>query len=99
MIYELLNTGAENARSAKDLAKQLNAAPRDISKMIERERRAGRPICATCNGQSPGYFIAANVEEMERYCKQLYHRAGEIHKTRRACLKTLATLERLNAAE
>lgn len=91
MIFELLSEGAENARTGKELAEFLNCKPRDISAIVERERRQGKPICAS-TGSNPGYFLAANQEEMQRYCNSLMHRAGEIHKTRRACIKTIAKL-------
>ena len=91
MIYEILSEGAENARTGKEICKALNITARDLTLAIERERRAGRPICASTGG-TPGYFLAANREEMQRFCNSLYHRAGEIHKTRNACMKTLEDL-------
>lgn len=92
MIFELLNTGEANARSAKELAKLLNVDRRQISNMVENERRAGRPICASCQSKTPGYYVPETREEMERYCRRLQHRAGEIFKTRAACLNTLDSL-------
>lgn len=91
MIFEILTEGAENARTGKEICKLLNITARDLTLAIERERRAGKPICAA-TGSNPGYFLAANQEEMQRYCNSLMHRAGEIHKTRRACIKTMAKL-------
>ncbi len=92
MIYELLTTGAENAKTGKSLCRLLNLTPRDITLIVERERREGKPICATSSGKNPGYYIAATQEEMQSYCRSLNHRAGEIHKTRRACLKAAENL-------
>lgn len=92
MIYELLSEGEQNARTGKDLCKLLDMTPRELTAGIERERREGKPICASYGRTTPGYFLAANREEMERYCGQLRHRAGEIFKTRRACLKTMEGL-------
>lgn len=92
MIFELLNVGEENARTAKELAKFLNTDQRIISVWVERERRAGKPICACCDGSKRGYYIPATRADMERYCKRLQHRAGEIFKTRAACLATLDSL-------
>ena len=96
MIYEMLDTGEGNAKTARELAKLLQVDRRVISSLVERERRAGRPICATCDSKAPGYYIPATREDMERYCGQLQHRAGEIYKTRAACL---GTLDSLHAAE
>lgn len=92
MIFELLDTGEQNARTARELAKVLNTDRRSISILVERERRAGKPICATCDSKTPGYYVPATREDMERYCSRLQHRAGEIFKTRAACLETLDTL-------
>lgn len=95
MIYEVLAEGKENARTGKYICDLLGISARDLTLAIERERRAGKPICAS-TGSNPGYFLAANRDEMERYCNALFRRAGEIHKTRRACMETL---EKLPAGE
>ena len=92
MIYEMLGEGRQNARSSRELAEVLGIDRRGVSILVERERRAGKPICATTVSRMPGYFIPANREDMERYCRQLKHRAGEIFKTRAACIKTLGRL-------
>lgn len=91
MVHEILLEGAGNAQTGKDICTLLKINPRELTVAIERERRKGHPICAS-TGSNPGYFLAANREEMERYCRSLLHRAGEIHKTRRACVKTLEKL-------
>lgn len=91
MVYEILLKGRENALTGKEIYTTLNIKPRELTAAVERERREGKAICAS-TGNNPGYFIAENREEMERYCKALYRRAGEIFKTRRACLATLEQL-------
>lgn len=91
MIFEILSEGAANARTGKEICKLLNITARDLTAAIERERRAGNPICAS-TGSNPGYFLAANQEEMQRYCNSLRHRAGEIYKTRQACIMTISKL-------
>lgn len=88
MVYELLTTGKENARTARELAKQLDCDIRIITEQIEKERREGQPICAA-TGEKPGYYIAADAEELERYCETLKARGIEIFKTRQALVKTL----------
>lgn len=92
MIFELLDTGEQNARTARELAKVLHTDRRSISILVEQERRAGKPICATCDSKAPGYYIPATREEMERYCSRLRHWAGEIFKTRAACIATMDSL-------
>lgn len=91
MISEILRTGAENATSASELCQRLQLTPRRLSAQVMRERRQGKPICASVT-RPQGYFLAANKAEMLAYCGRLWHRAGEIHKTRRACLKCLESL-------
>lgn len=91
MIYEVLAPGAENARTGREICELLGITKRDLTAAIKTERRAGRPICAS-TGTPPGYYIARTQEEMQRYCDSLKHRAGEIHKTRRACIKAMAKL-------
>lgn len=92
MIYERLGTGAENARTARELAADLRTSTRVIGQMVERERRAGRPICANTQGAHKGYFIPANRQEMRVYCNRLRLRAGEIFKTRAALMLLIDTL-------
>lgn len=97
MIFELLLEGADNARTGREICDLLGLRARDLTAAIERERREGKPICAS-TGSNPGYFLAANREEMECYCNSLLHRAGEIHKTRKACLATLDKLPQPNGS-
>lgn len=84
MIFEILAAGPGNAISATHLARILGTSRRDISRQVERERRAGRPICATCNSGNPGYFLPEAPEEMEHYINRLRHREAEIARTREA---------------
>ena len=92
MVSILLFKGKENAQTAKTLSKQLNMTQRELTQEIERERRAGSPICASC-GQNPGYYLAANRKEMTDYCDSLKSRGIEIFKTRKACQQTIENLE------
>ena len=96
MIAEMLSVGAENAITARELATCFETSVRDITTAIERERRDGQPICASC-GEKPGYYLAAGTEELQRYCNRLHRRAGEMYKTRAALLKTLDKMKRHDA--
>lgn len=91
MISELLARGKENAIPARELAAVLNCDIRTVAELVQKERREGKPICAMCRGRS-GYYLAANQDELDGYCKGLFKRAGELHKTRRALVKVLDTL-------
>lgn len=92
MIAELLGTGEESAITGQELAKALNCDIRTITAQIELERRNGQPICATPKGSFKGYFLAANQQELETYCKRLHHRAAELYKTRQVLLSVLKQL-------
>ena len=97
-ISDYLQTGEKNAQSAKELCTLLNLDHRELTAAIERERREGSPICASSSNGAAGYYLAGSKEEMQDYCKRLNHRAGEIHKTRKACLNTLDKLPEKGAA-
>lgn len=92
MIFEMLSTGKENARTARELAQLTGIDRRGVSLLVERERREGKPICATSDGTAPGYYIPVDREDMARYCDRLLHREREIAKTRQACAATMNNL-------
>lgn len=91
MVNELLSGGKENAKTGRELRELLNISERELMAIIEAERRAGVPICAS-TGSNPGYYIAANKQEMQDYCGSLLRRGGNLFKTRRACLATIDSL-------
>lgn len=88
MIHELLAEGRENARTGRELADFFKCNIRDITEQVERERREGQPICAA-TGENPGYYLAADADELETYCNRLKGRAIELFKTRQALINTL----------
>ena len=92
MIHEYLRTGADNPTTGRELATLLNCDIRDITEAVERERRAGQPICANSSSGGSGYYLAADREELDTYCRRLRKRAGELFKTRRALLNVLKQL-------
>lgn len=92
MITDYLFTGKENARTGKELATLLHCDPRDIGKAIERARRQGAPICASCDPEQPGYYLAADAEDLQRYCNSLSRRINEICTTHAALLPIIDTL-------
>ena len=92
MIYELLLTGEQHATTARDLSKLTGLDLRGVSSAIEQERRAGFPICASCDTKHPGYYIPETRQEMQRYCSRLEHREREIARTRQACAQSAEQL-------
>lgn len=95
MIFEVLLEGEENAQTGREICALLGIKARDLTAAIERERRQGKPICAS-TGATPGYYIAPDKETMQKYCISLWHREQEIEKTRMACN---STIDNLPAAE
>lgn len=93
MVHEILGHGSRSATPGRELAKMLQCDIRTITEQIERERRQGQPICANSRGKDAGYFLAETPEELEKYCSRLYHRGGELFKTRRALLNGLKQLQ------
>lgn len=87
----MLTEGEKNALTAKELTTIMGCDIRDITAAVERERRQGQPICAA-SGKNPGYYLAANANELQNYCNRLHHRAAELYKTRQALLKILKQL-------
>lgn len=85
MIHEILKPGKANAMTATTIAAMLHYPVRKVSERVMKERRQGVPICSC----QDGYYLAANDEELKDMCHSLWHRAGEIFKTRRALLKHL----------
>ena len=59
MIFELLGYGKDAALTASELSQIINLAPREVTRLIEKERQGGRIICADNGGYyrpaSPGY--------------------------------------------
>lgn len=91
-ISDYLHKGADHPQTAKELCRLLHLEKRELTAAIERERRKGSPICASCNGNNPGYYLAGNKQEMQEYCNSLQHRIIEIYATQQACLNTVDTL-------
>lgn len=97
MISELLAAGKKNARTGKQLAEFLGVNIRDITEQIERERRAGQPICASM-AEPHGYYLAENADELDSYCKMIKGRAIELFKTRQALIRTLKRIQEQQGA-
>lgn len=87
MIFELLNTGKHRPITGSRLAEILGTDTRTVAERIERERKAGKPICATCNGSNPGYYLAETKEDAAEYCDRLKGRAIAIFATMHAVEK------------
>ncbi len=80
-IADFLDAGEENTHSMRYLQDLLHRDSRTIRILIERERRQGIPILSNCKS---GYYLAADLGEIERFTRSMRHRVGEIIKTVRA---------------
>lgn len=89
MVHELLGKGRECAVTGEVLAQLLGRSARDVSLQVERERKAGIPICASCDATHPGYFLASGPDELAGYLASLDRRLREVRKTRSALQSTL----------
>ncbi len=94
MITDFLLIGRANAQTARELADLLSCNVREITAGIERERKRGAPIVASCDHRQPGYYLAEDPEEIELYCNQLRRRAAEINKTGAALFSTAQRMKR-----
>ena len=92
MVSDFLSAGRENARTGKELAALFGCDLRTLTEQIERERRSGQPICASCRGEYTGYYLAADEDELRNYCERLRRRALELIKTRQALVNVMRRL-------
>lgn len=70
-VADFLPHGAANAVDGRSLATAMGfKSVRELSKRIERERRAGQPICAAVSGEHRGYFIG-DLQSILRRLREL----------------------------
>ena len=92
-VSSLLMTGEADALPARELVALLGVKDcREVSKLVERERRAGVPLCASVSGEDRGYYLASTPAELERYLRSLDRRLKNIRLTREAVQETLDRL-------
>ena len=80
-LAALLPHDREAALTTRQLARITGQAPREITRRICAERRAGAPILSD---PGAGFWLAADAAELARCARALHKRAGEIHRTARA---------------
>lgn len=91
-VSDVLCMGADNAMTGEVLASLFDCNPREVSQAIERERRDGVPICASCDPARPGYFLASDPGELALYLASLDRRLRNIAVTRRHLHDTLTRM-------
>ena len=88
-VSDILPRGAANAVDGQTLAAAMGfKSVCELSKQVERERRAGQPICASVSGECRGYFMG-DPNELWLYLRSLDCRLREVRRTRDACENTL----------
>lgn len=91
-LKEILRHGRSNAIAGHVLAEALDLPDnRALTKLIERARRAGLPVCASVVPPA-GYFLASDSSELRAYIGDLQKRETEIGRTREA-LETILDRE------
>ena len=86
LIASILS-GRDNPLTCQEIMSALSLSdPRVVTKLIEQERRAGLPICASNDSKRPGYYLAGTPGELESYTRSLRRRV-------KAVSGTLAALE------
>ena len=59
---------------------------RAVTRLVQRERLHGAPICASCDAARAGFYLARSPEELERYLRALQGRIGATTATHTALL-------------
>ena len=91
-IVDYLSTGRQSAHTAAEIADWMGIRPRDVTRMVERARLQGTPICATCATDRPGYYLAATADELQAYLHSFRRRRRNMVKTEDALATTLCQL-------
>lgn len=72
-LQAVLPRGAANAKPRAQLARELGLSDRNTRALIEAARNEGLLICNEQNGH--GYYIASDLDEIERTWRQMRSRA------------------------
>lgn len=78
LLLESIPEGKENGVSCKHLAFRLGCDKRTIVKLVQKLRDDGYPICSTTYD---GYWIAIDVEDIDRTIKALSVRVTSLNDT------------------
>lgn len=74
-VSDLLNEGAENALTLRDLMKLTGEDGRTIRRRIQQERLSGNPILSD---NRSGYFLPQSEAEKACFVRNMRHRAKKI---------------------
>ena len=88
-IFELLQTGAENGTTLRDLVALTGMNERVVRFKIQQERKAGKLILSN---NRDGYFLPEGPEDVRRFARSMSRRAAEIAGVARAAETALADM-------
>ena len=92
-LENFLGRGKSSAVTGRELAKRLGLSdPREVSRIVERERNSFIPICATCDPSNAGYYLPADIAELIEYNEVLKRRIKAIVRTQKAIETALARM-------
>jgi hypothetical protein len=80
-VAALLPRDRAAALTTRQLVQLTGQTPREITRRICAERRAGAPILSD---PGAGFWLAGDADELKRCAQALHRLAGQIHKTARA---------------
>lgn len=81
-ISSALMQGRGNALTGREIKRILDLKDgRDVTSLVEKERRGGVPICATCDSRKPGYYLPETPGELEAYNCSLRQRIKNVTAT------------------
>ena len=86
-ISELLQTGAENGRTLRQLVALTGLDECSVRLQIQRERKIGKLILSNCKN---GYYLPEHPEDVQRFVRSMSHRAAEISAIARTAEAALA---------
>ena len=88
-IFELLQTGAENGVTLRELVAMTGMNERLVRLKIQQERKAGKLILSN---NKDGYFLPERPEDVQRFARSMSRRAAEIAGVARAAETALADM-------
>lgn len=88
-IFELLQTGAENGTTLRELVALTGMNERLVRLKIQQERKAGKLILSN---NRDGYFLPECPEDVRRFARSMSRRAAEIAGVARAAESALADM-------
>jgi hypothetical protein len=89
MATDFIGVGRRYATTAERLSAVCGLSTREVTKQIEKARKAGVPVCASCAADGLGYFIADDPSDLALYLRSLDRRLSSMRLTRQRLQNTL----------